>query len=181
MAQVNTFDKFWKVRNPAGGSPTIRDYPVTANTTINAGDLVILTSGAVDVGMGANTTANGANAAYNNTNFIGVAMQSIVMGATEEATTLRTTVPVAILNDNCEVAYRLWSATPADAELADVSLGAVYEPIRWTSNPNTIQWYAVTPVTTKGCMILKEKSPDSASGDDYGIGWFSLLPSRRQG
>jgi len=175
----NSFTKVVEVRPTSGGSIDQKEYTVTANTTIERGDLVLLSSDALVQAMGANATANGANAAYANTNITGVALARITMGATEEAGSGRTKIPVAILNDNCEVLMRLWHATPGSAELQDVSAGTLYEPMRWTSSPNTITWYAATTQTTNGAFSLVEKSQDSLAADDYGLAWFKLIPSRR--
>lgn len=181
MAQVDVFDKFCKVRPTSGSSINQKEYTVTANTTINEGDFVSLSSGALVQTMGANTTANGANAAYANTSFLGVALASIVMGASAEATTGRTTIPVAIADDNLEIGLRTWNATAGDSEPQDLTTGTAYELVRWTSNPNTIQWYAAGTATTNGCLTLVEKSQDSAAADNYGINYYKAIASRRQG
>lgn len=181
MPIANTFTKFWEVRPTSGMSINQKDYQVAANTTINEGDLVTVSSGLVTQAMAANATANSANAAYANGAIVGVALASITTTGSSETTTGRTTIPVAILDDNCEVAYRLWNATPGDSELQDVAIGTAYAPMRWTSSPNTITWYAISTSTTNGAFILTEKSVGSNATDDYGVGWFKLAPGYRVG
>lgn len=178
MALRNTFNKFVEVR-PVSGRINQREFTVTANTTINKGDFVSLSSGALIQTMAANATANGANAAYANTEILGVALADIVMGATAEATTGRTTIPVAIADENLEIALRTYNSTAGDSEPQDLTTGAFYELVRWTSSPNTITWYAAGTATTNHCLALVEKSADSAAGDDYGINWYRIIASRR--
>lgn len=179
MPKANVFDKFVRVRPTSGRSVNQKEVTVAANTTIRYGDLVRLNSGVLEQAFAANSTANGAQA-YGNATIYGVALADIVTGASGEATTGRTKIPVAVLDDNCEVALRFWNATAGDSELQDVTLGEEYEPMRWTSNPNTITWYGMSVTTTNGSFRLVEKSPDSAAADDYGIAWFRLIDAYRQ-
>jgi hypothetical protein len=129
--------------------------------------------------MGANATANGANAAYANTEVLGIAMADITMGATAEATTGRTTIPVALADENLEIGLRVYNATAGDSEQQDVTVGSFYELVRWTSNPNTVTWYAAGTATTNQVLALVEKSADSAAADDYGINWYRVIALRR--
>lgn len=173
----NTFDKFVKVRPTSGESIHQRTLPVTANTAINPGDFVSLSSGALVQAMGANATANGANAAYANGAILGVAMD----GCTTAEANAGTSLAVAILDENLEVGLRTWNSTAGDSEPQDMVIGNSYALARWTSSPNTITWYMNHTSGTNGCLVLVEKSIDSAAGDDYGINYFKLAAGYRQG
>ena len=179
---VGSFTRVGDVRPTSGLSINQKECTVPASNTINYGDLVTLSSGNIIQTMAANATANGANAAYANTSILGVALASIETNAAgSEATTGRTTIPVAILDDNCEVCFRGWNATASDGEYQDFTVGTAYEPVRWTSSPNTIIWYGVCTATTNGALTVVEKVTNQAAGDDYPLLWCKLIASRRQG
>ena len=172
----NTFDKFVRVR-PTSGSLQQRTYPVAAANAINPGDFVSLSSGTLIQTMAANATANGANAAYANTTYIGIALS----GCTSAEANAGATVAVAIADDNLEIGLRGWNATGSDGELQDFTVGGNYEIMRWTSNPNTVTWYAAATATTNNAVVLIQKPSDQAAADDYPIMWFRALTARRQG
>ena len=180
MPKVNVFDKFVRVRPKSGRSIVQRELTVAANQTIRAGDLVKLNSGSLEQLAALNANAN-STTAIDGVDLLGVALADITMTGSSETTTGRTKIPVAILDDNVEVAFRIYNSTAGDAEPQDVTIGTAYQAVRWTSNSNSVWWYAATTTTTNGTFRLVEKSQDSAAGDDYGICWYSVIAADQQG
>lgn len=181
MPKVNVFDKVVKVRRSDGSPVNQKEYTVVASTTILPGDIVVLNAGSVEQALAVNANANSLTTS-SNTSVTGIALAGIVTNSgAAEAATGRTTIPVAILDGETEVAMRFYNATAGDSELQDVTVGSTYAFVRWSGaggNANTA-WYAASTSTTNPTFVLVEKSQDSAPSDDYGIGWFSATPARR--
>lgn len=173
MPTPNVFDKFVRVR-PRGGNGCFDQKPLTvaASQTINMYDIVTLSSGNVQQAIALPGSNNTGTASGGNLGLLGVAMAPIVTtSAGVETATGRTQIPVAIFDDNIEIAMRIYNATASSAEPQDLTLGTKYQFQRWRGSSAAVWWYSFIVTTTNGEILYTEKFAGSAVDDDYGIVW----------
>lgn len=154
-----------------GGAFNQIDAPVAASQTIRMGDFVSLSSGKVQQALALPGSNNTATTSSGNTPMLGVAMADITTDSGgAEATTGRTTVPVAILDGNLEIALRIWNSTASNATQANLALGTSYWVSRVRGDTAGTWWYAVSSASpTNGELRYVEASPESAGSEQYGI------------
>lgn len=187
MAQTNVFDKAVRVRPAQGSSGSFnqKDYTVAASTTINYLDIVSLSAdGTVIQALTLAASNNTAVTSGGNLPMLGVAMAPIVTASSgAEATTGRTTIPVAVFDANLEVALRIYSATTTATQQPDVVLGTAYQLQRWRGASADEWWYSLITTTTNGELKVTERSPESSVTDNYGIVWLraAISDTVRQG
>ena len=175
-----------QIRRKGGGTIDQVDAPVAASQTINKGDWLKLSSNkaaqALAKGGSPSLVLNGASPGL-----YGYALGSIVTDANGVVTdgTGRTTLPVALFNDDTEVMVGIYNASAANTTQA-VATGSS-APINYelgiVTNA-TGQWsynlvYAATP--TNPAISLVEKSPESSLSEQYGFVWVKPLASARVG
>lgn len=170
----------------AGGAGSFRQeaFPVAAGTTIYRGDIVTLTSGAVTQALGLANVGdvngnNAATASSGTTTILGVAMASIKTDANGiEAGTGRTTLEVAVLDDNLEIGLRIYNAVAADADQAHVAVGTSYRFQRWRGANLSTWWYELT-TTTPGELEVVARHPGTGADEDYGVVWVRCVDAAK--
>jgi hypothetical protein len=178
VPRPDTFDKFVRIRPKNGnGCFNTKVLTVAASQTIKMYDIVSLSSSNVQQAIslpGADTTgtASGGNLAE-----LGIALAPITTASSGvETATGRTQIPVAIWDDNLEVAMRIYNATAANAELQDLTLGTSYQFQRWRQT-STNWWYSLIVTTTNGELRFSDYYAGSNVADDYGIAWVRAILS----
>lgn len=190
MPTVNTLNKHIAPIAPTGARLDQRDYPVAANQTIKAGDLVILNSGSVEQALALNATAYGATIGANTVDILGVALADITMTGASETTTGRSTIPVAISTDfECRAVNASVLAGTAASHLANaanhvalsgVTIGSSYVPTRVTGATNSHWFYAMhTTGDGSGQLIVKDKAIGQQATDIFGVVRVGLRASGR--
>ena len=178
--------KFYsQIRRKGGGTIDQIDAPVAVSQTINKGDWLKLSSGKVAQaitkgGAGSITLAAASPGLY------AVALGGITTDANGIATdgTGRTTLPVALLNDDTEIMLGLYSATPANSTqgTAGTNVGASFDLGIFVSSAAGNPWtYVMSVTTTAACLTLVEKSIESSSNEQYGFVWVKPLAAARVG
>jgi len=177
----NTLNKYFQVRR-VGGTLNQRDYTVAASQTILPGDFLNLSSGTVQQALslpGSNNTVTASGAGQQ---FIGIALAGITTNSSGvEASTGRTTIPVAIFDADTEVLVRIYNATAASAEPQDVTVNTSYNLSRFRGASASIWFYVMNTSTTDANVSLTEKSIESAVDEDYGFVWVRPIAAARYG
>ena len=180
--QPNVFDKYAEVRSALGGvTPQEVSFPVAASQNIKKGDILSLSSGAVQQAIALPGADNTATASGGNLPIVGIAGADITTDATGYETNAgvsRNTIPVIIFDNNTQLGLRVWNATATNAEYQDVAVGTAYQFARYRLN-STTSWYVLTTVTTNG--ELKVVSPLYAAGyaatDQYPVFYTRAIMS----
>lgn len=186
MATPNVFNKVLRVRPTIGFRFRQLDVPIAASQTIYTYDILAKTSGAntFEQSIALPGTNSTGTASGGSLPIYAVALAPITTGSGgTETTTGRSTIPVAVFDDNLELEMRIYNATAANAEPRDISLtGATkYQFQRWRGTSATEWWYSLIVTTTNGEFTYVERGGDSADDDDYGLVWVKAIASVRQG
>lgn len=168
-----TFAKFFDVRGVGGNGISRRRVTIAASQNIKYGDLLDKTSGAntFEQALALPGANNSATAQAASLDIPCVALESIETDAAGEADDGRTTIEVAILDQNCLLALPIYNATAANAEPRDLALLTAYEVTRWRGASASDWWYAFTSATTYPEFAYSQRYAGSADDDDYGIVW----------
>ena len=140
---------------------TARIQPFVTVAALNRGDFVINSSGSVDQACALPGSASTDTPSGGATVTIGRALHAAAIGDT---------VQVALHDDNIEWFLRIYNDTASAAEQADITVGTAYQFTRYRGVGATSAdaFYCLFTTTTNGELRVTEKSPESASGDDYG-------------
>lgn len=152
------------------GEPLVRgDYriePITTGAAVARGDFVKFSSGtAVQALTKSGTASTVVTSTGAGVVCIGVCLHDAASGET---------VQVAIADDQSEFFGRILHGTGSSAEQADVTLGNSYNLGIYTIGTSGPGVYGVSTVSSTPDVIITEKSPESASGDDFGFVWFKF-------
>ena len=178
--------KFYsQIRRKGGGTVDQVDAPVAVSQTINKGDWLKLTSGKIAQAITKSGSINTAVNAAALPGLYALALGGIATDANGIATdgTGRTTLPVALLNDDTEVMVGLYNSTPANSTqaTAGTNVGTSFD-LAIVTGPIVNQWtYAMSTTTTAVCLTLVEKSPESSTTELYGFVWVKPLSAARVG
>lgn len=179
--QPNQLTKYTQVRR-VGGTLNQRDYPVAASQTIQPGDWLNLSSGTVQQSLSLPGSNNSVTASGSGQQFVGMALAGITTNSSAvEASTGRTTIPVAIFDAETEVLVRIYNATAGSAEPQDVNLGTSYNLSRFRGASASVWFYVMNTSTTDANVSLIEKSLESAADEDYGFVWVRPIAAARYG
>lgn len=175
------------------GSPNIRMeyWPVAASTTINKGDFVSASSGAIAQSIALPGSNNSLSASGGNLPTLGIANMYILTDSNQNFaqpggfTQSPGMCEVFILDDTVEFALQLWNSTLADTPITNLTLGTAYEYGRFRGANSSTWKYVITTTTTNGEMKYIEawNTNDFPSSSNYGWGWFRPILSStvRQG
>lgn len=178
--QPNTLNKVVLVRGAIDGVFNELPYTVAASQTIRKGDIVAKTSGAntIEQAIALPGSNNSVTLSGGNLPILGVAMEDITTDAAGvEAVTGKTSIRVAVFDDNLQVGLRLYNATAADAELRDIALFGTFQFGRFRAASASEWFYVLSTTTTNGEMVYVEPYNGSALDDDYGVAWCRAVIS----
>jgi hypothetical protein len=193
LAAVNTFTKVLRVRPRSGFRIMQKEITVAASQDIKKHDIVVKTptDKAYTVQQAISpvpVTNNTGTASGGNVRAYGIALAPITTNAAGvEAITGRTTIPIAVFDDNLEVCMRIYNATADLAEAQDLNLGdktttpVYYQFQRWRGTSAQDWWYSLLVTETNGEFRFVERAGSSAPEDDYGLVWVTYNPALRQG
>jgi len=162
------------------GSDTIEHYVVASGQTVKRGDFVTLTSGTITQALAKSGTAN--TVVTEGTTQLVLAGMCLHGGAAGE------TVAVLLAKEETNFLLRVIHATAASAEQQDVTLGTAYRLGIITIGTSGPGYYGMSTITTAATnpatigtpeLVLVEKSPESAVGDDFGFVWCAVKPGSR--
>ena len=183
--QSGTLKFYSQIRRKGGGTVDQLDAPVAASQTINKGDWLKLSSGKVAQAITKSVSANTAGLAGGSPGLFAYALGSITTDANGVATdgTGRTTLPVALLNDDTEIMLGLYNSTAGSSTqgTAGTNLGSNFDLAIVTGAAITQWTYAMSTTTTAPCLTLIEKSPESTTNELYGFVWVKPSASARVG
>lgn len=157
------------------GEPLIRgDYriePYTTGAAVYRGDFVKFSSGTVVQALSkvsgtvnTVTTSTGSPVVC-----VGICLHDAASGET---------VQVAIADDQSEFFGRILHATGSSAEQQDITVGSSYNLGIYYVATDFGQ-YGVSTVSSSPDVIVTEKSPESAAGDNFGFVWFKFKNAYR--
>lgn len=170
------------MRNRAGFRINQKEYTVAASQDIKMWDILALSSSVAQQSIALPGSNNTGTASGGNLTELGVALAPIVTASSGvEAITGRTTIPVAIWDDNLELCLRIYNATASAAEPQDLTLGTAYQFQRWRNASASEWWYSLITTTTNGELVYVERAGISGNDDDYGMVWTRSIPAIRQG
>jgi hypothetical protein len=172
--RVNTFEKQVRVRTADGTIPRIVNAPVAASAAIKMGDILAISSGQVAQAIalpGSDSTETSAGGVT----LYGVAMADVTTGASVNEATDR--IPVAVFDDNLEVALKIHNATASSAEPRDLTVATAYSLGRWRGASADVWWYFVDTSTTNGEMRYVERTGNN--DEDYGLVWCKCVSTYR--
>jgi len=184
--QPNTLNKVVLVRGATDAVFNELPYTVAASQTIRKGDIVAKTSGAntIEQSIALPGSNNSVTASGGNLPVLGIAMEDITTDAAGvEAITGKTSIRVAVFDDQLQVGLRIYNATADDAELRDLALFGQYQFARFRGASATEWFYVLTTTTSNGELVYVEPYNGSALDDDYGVAWCrsAISETVRQG
>lgn len=153
------------------GTDQIEYYTVAAGQSVKRGDFVTFSSGEITQAIAKSGTASTVVTTGTPLVLVGMCLHD---GAAAES------VAVLIAKENTEYLLRIIHATGSSAEQADVTVGTSYRLGIYTVGTSGPGYYGCSTVTTATPeLIVMEKSPESASGDDFGFVWCSVKSASR--
>ncbi len=181
MSIQSGVQKFYsQIRRKGGGTVDQLDFLVANSVTINKGDWLTLTApnkvtqAATKSGSITTAVLTGASP-----KLIGVALGGITTNASGVATdgSGRTTIPVALFNEDTEVMLGIFNASAASTTQATIQANGsvVTYDLGIVTGGSISQWaynlvYAVAP-SANAPVTITEFSPESASNEQYGFVW----------
>ena len=173
-----------QVRRKGGGTVDQIDAPVVASITIQKGDWLKLGAGKVTPALTKSGTPGAAVLTTAAPGLYAIALGGITTDSNGIATdgTGRTTLPIALLNDDTEIMVGIHNASGASATQANVVVGTTYDLAVVTSTPvGGWTWAMSTTIDAGACLTLIEKSVESSPTEQYGFVWVKPIAAARVG
>lgn len=153
-----------------------KSYTVAASNTINYLDIVSLTSSTVQQAISLPGSNNTGTASGGNLPCLGIALGSIVMPASGgELVTGRTSIPVAVWEDSLELLLRIYNASAASTQAADLTIGTAYQFQRWRGASASSWWNSLITTTTNGELRYVEPYAGNSGTDNYEMVWLRAI------
>lgn len=148
---------------------------LATNAVVKRGDLLVMTSGAVDQAISLPGTNDTASSAASTVPY-GVALED------KDQTAGDTHVQVAVFRaGQPQLAMRIYNGTAGDAEAQDLTLLTSYQYHRYRGASATQWWYMLATTTSSTPPFeFVEAHPGNNAGDDYGVVWVSPLNTLTQ-
>lgn len=198
--QAGVFDKEMLLRPSQGSGGSFNQMsttPVAASQTINAGDIVALSSGLIQQAIALPGSNNSATLSGGALGTLGIALDGIVTNSAGVDSTSqllpKTTIPVALFDGNLEFLTRVWNATPSNTPITNLTLLQFYQIGRYRGASANIWWYFISTTTTNGeaqyvdqygvlpyLSTIAGQGGQQAATDQYPLLWIAMSGAYNQ-